>query len=102
MVEVAATTQPEVQPDVGAHDQTGRRLAPHPKNASPMAATALYRQAPEVVVQCVNCARWDLSGVRSVMGVSTAIEACAEELMTYLGQSSGGGFNTSLMNITSM
>jgi hypothetical protein len=102
MVEVAATTQPEVQPDVGAHDQTGRRLAPHPKNASPMAATALYRQAPEVGVKCVNCARWDLSGVRSVMGVSTAIEACAEELMTYLGQSSGGGFNTSLMNITSM
>jgi hypothetical protein len=50
----------------------------------------------------VNCARWDLCGGRSVMGVSTAIEACAEELMTYLGQSSGGGFNTSLMNITSM
>ena len=73
MVEVVATTQPEVQPDVGAHAQTGCHLAPHPKNPSSMATTAFCRQIPKVGAQCVNCARWDLCGGRSVMGVSTAI-----------------------------
>ncbi len=32
MVEVVATTKPKVKPDVGTHDKTGRRLAPHSKN----------------------------------------------------------------------
>src|SRR5450830_1182721 len=73
MDEVVATAQPEVQPDVGAHAQAGCCLAPHPKNPSSMAATALCRQTPKVGAQCVNCARWDLCGGRSVMGVSTAI-----------------------------
>ena len=69
MVEVVATTKPKVQPDVGTHDQTGRCLAPHPKNPSPMAATALCRQTPEVGAVCPNWACTDLCGGRSVMGV---------------------------------
>jgi hypothetical protein len=77
MVEVVATTKPEVQPDVGAHAQTGCRVAPHPKNPSSMAATALCRQTPKVGAVCPNWARTDLCGGRSVMGVSTAIGIAA-------------------------
>jgi len=73
MVEVATTAQPEVQPDVGTYVQTGCCLAPHPKNPSSMATTALRRQIPKVGAVCPNWARTDLCGGRSVMGVSTAI-----------------------------
>src|SRR5665647_2170814 len=43
------------------------------KNSSSMAKPAVCRQTPEVGAQCMNCARWDLSGGRSVMSVPTAI-----------------------------
>src|SRR5450830_414699 len=93
MDEVVATAQPEVQPDVGAHAQAGCCLAPHPKNPSSMAATALCRQTPKVGAQCVNCARWDLCGGRSVMGVSTAIASADEMLVCGMALGYADRFN---------
>ena len=84
MVEVVATTKPKVHTDMGTHDQTGRCLAPHPKNPSSMAATALCRQTPEVGAVCPNWASTDLCGGRSVMGVSTAIDVAPDLCRHYL------------------
>lgn len=76
MVEAVVATKPEVQPDVGTHDQTGCRLASHPKKPSSMARAALCHQIPKVGAVCPNWASTDLCGGCSVMGVSTAIAAC--------------------------
>jgi hypothetical protein len=72
MVEVVATAQPEVQPYVCTHAQTGSRLAPYSKNPSSIAKAALCRQTrgrrhmPEL-------GQYGSVRGRSAMGVSTAI-----------------------------
>ena len=72
----ASLPQPE-----GSHPMESDRMyrgcmvasTPYP---SSMAWHSLHRQIPEVGARCVNCARRDLCGGHSVMGVPTAIEIC--------------------------
>ncbi len=63
---------------MGPDDQNRRRLAAQTAHPSSMARTKLCRQSPKVGARCVNCARRDLCGGRSVMGVSTAIQLASK------------------------
>jgi hypothetical protein len=71
-----------VEPRAGTKGNTGqshtrrtqsRGSVPQRLSRVRKAASYALPSLPKVGAQCVNCARWDLCGGRSVMGVPTAI-----------------------------
>src|SRR3954466_13042559 len=69
----ASATQSEGWHNVGSCGATRGGISAYRANHSSLAACAFCRQSPKVEARCVNRARRDLCGGRSVMSVPTAI-----------------------------
>jgi RNA-directed DNA polymerase len=74
LVPELAATKPAVSTDLIAHERHCREAPAAPARPPSVAGATLPRQPPEAGAVCVNCARTDLGGGRSAMGVPTATE----------------------------
>src|SRR5215471_10892765 len=74
LVPEPAATKPETSADLVAHERHCRKAPAAPACPASMAGATFPRHPPEVGAVCVNCARTDLGGGRSAMGVPTATE----------------------------